>query len=77
MAMKEEIRRAIAHAVVAQSDGKPSSHVYSYDRGRHTAFTGSGPGGYDHDAGAHVSGSGSNLYHHGLGKSHPAKRKWK
>src|SRR5262245_7077609 len=65
--MKEEIRRAIAHAAVAQISEKPRSHVYSYDQGRHTAFSGNGPGGYDHDAQAHVSKSGSNLYHHGLG----------
>jgi hypothetical protein len=64
--MKEEIRRAIAHAAVVQIGGTAHSHIYSYNEGHHTLFSGSGAGGFDHAAGAHVLASGSNLYHPGL-----------
>lgn len=64
--MKEEIRRAIAHAAVNRITGGSNSHVYSYNEGRHSAFSGSGAGGYDHDSSVHVSSSGSGLYHHGV-----------
>ncbi len=65
--MKEEIRRAVAHAAVNRITGKSNSHIYSYAQGRHSAFSGNGDGGYDHDSSAHVSSNGSGLYHHGVG----------
>ena len=65
--MQEEIRRAIAHAAAARVNGSPNGTVYSYAAARHTHFSGNGPGGYDHDAGAHVSTSENGLYHYGLG----------
>ena len=65
--MKEETRRAIAHAAVARVNGSAHGTVYSHAAARHTHFSGNGARGYDHDAGAHVSESGAGLYHHGLG----------
>jgi hypothetical protein len=66
--MKEETRRAIAHAASARINGEPRSSVYSYSAARHTHFSkGNNGGGYDYDAGAHVGGSRSGLYHYGLG----------
>lgn len=61
--MKEETRRAIAVNAAARINGKQPSSVYSYDRGQHTNITPT----YDYETGAHISGSGSSLYHYGLG----------
>lgn len=66
--MKEETRRAIAHAVVATTLGKSRLEVYSYEKAHHTLFNSSGSGGYDHDAGAQitvVNDTGNVLFHHG------------
>jgi hypothetical protein len=65
--MKEEVRRAIAHAASAKVNGAARSSVYSYEAGAYTQMGGSGPGGYDYDIGAHISASGSGLYHYGTG----------
>ena len=61
--MKEEIRRAIAVNAAARINGKDPSSVYSYDRRRHTNISPT----YDYEARAHTGGSGSSLYHYGLG----------
>lgn len=60
--MKEEIRRAIAVNAAARINGKAPSSTYSYDCGERTNITPT----YDYEAGAHISGSGSSLYHYGL-----------
>jgi hypothetical protein len=67
LAMKEETRRAIAHAATAQINGRAQGTVYSFREGRHIHVSGDAHNFYDHDAGAHITGSGSNLYHHGTG----------
>lgn len=59
--MKEETRRAIAFEAASRISGHKSSNIYSHDRGRHTPMS----SGYDHEAQAHISGSGSGLYHYG------------
>jgi hypothetical protein len=64
--MNESIRRAIARAAVARSSGHTQASVYSHETDHHTPFSGAGPGGYDHDAGAHIGDLGAGLYHHGL-----------
>ena len=69
--MKEEIRRAIAANAASRIRGKASSSVYSYNRGHHSSVTPS----YDYEAGAHIGGSGSNLYHYGLGSHISLKTK--
>lgn len=61
--MKEEIRRAIAVNAAARINGKDPAGVYSYARGKHTTMTPQ----YDYEAGAHIGGSGSSLYHYGVG----------
>ncbi len=61
--MREEIRRAIAVNAAARVNQRNPSGVYSYDRGRRTSITPT----YDYEAGAHIGGSGSSLYHYGLG----------
>ncbi len=63
--MKEETRRAIAHAAVSRISPKHCGTVYSYHTGRHTHMSGSAANAYDHDSPAHITGSGSSLYHHG------------
>ena len=44
--------------------GKPMHFSSGIDN---TTFSGSGAGDYDHDLGAHISGSDSNLCHHRTG----------
>ena len=61
--MKEEIRRAIVVNAAAQISRRKPSSVYSYHRGRHTHINPT----YDYEAGAHIGGSGSSLYHYGVG----------
>jgi hypothetical protein len=61
--MREEIRRAIAVNAAARINKRKPSSVYSYDRGQYSGMTPD----YDYETGAHVSGSGSSLYHHGVG----------
>lgn len=59
--MKEEIRRAVAYAAATRINGSARSAIYSYESGRHSHMTQT----YDYDAGAHISRSGSGLYHYG------------
>jgi hypothetical protein len=61
--MREEIRRAIAVNAAARINKRNPSSVYSYDRGQYASMTPS----YDYETGAHIGGSGSSLYHHGIG----------
>jgi hypothetical protein len=68
--MKEEIRRAVAHAVVANSGGTPQTFIYRWSERRHTPFDGAGPGGFDHAAGAHVEETELGLFHHLDGGCH-------
>jgi hypothetical protein len=60
--MKEETRRAIAAAAAGRINGKAPSSVYSYERGQHSPMSPN----YDYEAQAHISNSGSGLYHYGL-----------
>ncbi|MET4068611.1 hypothetical protein ABID58_003409 [Bradyrhizobium sp. S3.2.6] len=61
--MKEELRRAIAVNAAAKINNRKPSGVYSYDREQHSSMTPN----YDYETGAHISGSGSGLYHYGVG----------
>jgi hypothetical protein len=61
--MKEEIRRAVVMNAAAQISKRAPSGVYSYPRGRHMPMNPT----YDYEAAAHVGGSGSGLYHYGVG----------
>jgi hypothetical protein len=60
-AMKEETRRAIAHAAATHINGSVSPTLFSYERGRHTHMSPT----YDYEAGPHISRTGSGLYHYG------------
>ena len=59
--MKEEIRRAIAYAAATRINGSARSAIYSYDRGHHSHMSPN----YDYETGAHISRTGSGLYHYG------------
>ena len=61
--MREEIRRAIVANAAVQITGKACSSVFSHDRCQHSPMTPT----YDFEAGAHISGTASNLYHYGRG----------
>jgi len=63
--MKEEIRRAVAYAVLAQDDGAETT-IYSYDTEKRSKMSGSRDDFFDHDMGARVVRSGGSLYHYGL-----------
>ena len=65
--MKEETRRAIAHAAVPRISGNPKPNIYSYERGTHSFFSGRGAGGYYYEVGARVSRTGDKLFHYGTG----------
>jgi hypothetical protein len=66
--MQELIRRAIAHVAVVRSGERPNSYVFSHDSGALTAFSHAGTSSYDHAAGANITGTGPNLFHHGVGR---------
>jgi hypothetical protein len=61
--MREEIRRAIAVNAAARINKRNPSSLYSYDRRQYATMTPS----YDYETGAHIGGSGSSLYHYGVG----------
>ena len=63
--MKEEVRRAIAHAAAARANGEARSNVYSYSTSKYTHMGSKKEAGYDYDVGAHISKSGSGLHHYG------------
>jgi len=63
--MKEEIRRAIAFAVLAPEEGNKDCEIYSYDKDRRSKFTGNSNDFLDYDMGARVTRFGPDLYHYG------------
>jgi hypothetical protein len=63
--MREEIRRAIAFAVLAPEDGNKDCEIYSYDKDRRSKFTGNSNDFLDYDMGARVTRFGPDLYHYG------------
>lgn len=65
--MREEVRRAIAHAAVARINGRSNSAVYSFEEGTHSFVGGDARNFYDFESQAHVTGSGDTLFHHGTG----------
>ena len=64
--MKEEIRRAVAFAVLADDNVKAETAIYSYVEDRRSRISGTRNDFFDHEAGARIAGSGSRLYHYGL-----------
>ena len=64
--MKEEIRRAVAFAVLAPSEGNKDCEIYSYDNDRRSKFSGNSGDFHDYDSGARVTRFGPDLYHYGL-----------
>ena len=63
--MKEEIRRAVAYAVLAQ-DGGGETTIYCYDTEHRSKMSGSRDDFFDHEIGARVVRTGASLYHYGL-----------
>jgi hypothetical protein len=64
--MKEEIRRAVAFAVLAQPDAVRDCDIYSYANDRRSKFSGSSSDFYDYDFGARIARVGDHLYHYGF-----------
>jgi hypothetical protein len=64
--MKEEIRRAVAFAVLAPQEGNKDCEIYSYDKDRRSKFTGNANDFLDGDMGARITRFGPDLYHYGL-----------
>ncbi len=64
--MKEEIRRAVAFAVLAPAEGNKDCEIYSYDNDRRSKFCGNSNDFHDYDSGARVTRFGPDLYHYGL-----------
>ena len=63
--MKEEVRRAVAFAVLAQDSGGDTT-IYSYDEERRSKMSGTRDEFYDHELSARIVRSGPSLYHYGL-----------
>jgi hypothetical protein len=63
--MKEETRRAIVVNALLSINGRAPTTIYSYEQGKHTHMS----SGYDFDAQAHFTASGSSFYHYGT-RSH-------
>ena len=59
--MKEEIRRAVAFAVLADDNVKAETAIYSYVEDRRSRMSGTRNDFFDHEAGARIAGSGSRL----------------
>ncbi len=64
--MQEEIRRAVANAVLPKGD-EEARPVFSQTANTWTNFTWTQEGFFDHDASAHVAKVDGGFYHHGLG----------
>ena len=69
--MNPSLRACIASLAARLSGQSVNSAVYDHTQGRHIHVSGSASAGsvnlYEHDRGAHVTGSPSNLYDHGDG----------
>ena len=52
--MNEEIRRAVAFAVLAPPDGNQDCEIYSYDKDRRSKFSGNNRDFHDYDSGARI-----------------------
>jgi hypothetical protein len=66
--MTPEARRAVAFIAGHLVSGKGRA-IYDYDKGGYVHFSGNVDSSvrlYDHQAGAHISGSAKQFYHHGL-----------
>src|ERR1700681_416545 len=63
--MREEIRRAVAFAVLAE-DAKPETTIYSYELDRRSRMSGNRNDFFDHAAGARITGTGSTVGPYGL-----------
>jgi len=63
--MKEEIRRAVAYALLAR-EGDAETTIYSYDTEHRSKMSGSRDDFFDHEIGARVVRTGASLYHYGL-----------
>jgi hypothetical protein len=64
--VKEEIRRAVAFAVLAPQEENKDCEIYSYDKDRRSKFSGNSGDFLDYDFGARVTRFGPDLYHYGL-----------
>jgi hypothetical protein len=64
--MKEEIRRAVAFAILAPEEGEQDCVLYSYVNDRRSKFSGNRSDFHDYDCGADVARDGEFLYHYGL-----------
>lgn len=69
--MKDHVRAAIASIARASHSGASPSAIYDFSKGKHRIISGSYSDGavnaYDHEIGAHISGTMGNLYHFGEG----------
>ena len=64
--MNEQIRRAVAFAVLAPKSERVERTIYSYASDHRAKLSGSRHDFFDHEAGVRIAGSGSKLYHYGL-----------
>jgi hypothetical protein len=69
--MNPRLRACIANLAARLSGQSVNSSVYDHTQGKHIHISGTASGGsvnlYEHERGAHVTGSPSNLYDHGEG----------
>ena len=69
--MNPSLRACIASLAARLSGHSVNSAVYDHTQGKHIHISGSASSGsvnlYEHDRGAHVTGSPTNLYDHGEG----------
>ena len=64
--MNEQIRRAVAFAVLAPETERVERTIYSYALDHRTKMSGTRHDFFDHEASVRVAGSGAKLYHYGL-----------
>ncbi|NOT20632.1 MAG: hypothetical protein HOP24_10260 [Sideroxydans sp.] len=69
--MNDNLRAVIAYLVASYSNQKTKNSVFDYTRSQHINISGNVAKNqvqlFDHNAGAHITGSLPNLFHHGLG----------
>jgi hypothetical protein len=63
--MKEQIRRAVAFAVLAFEGESIERTLYSYAENRRSKMSGKRHDFFDHDAGVRIAGKDTKLYHYG------------